>query len=199
LTLRVEEPQAWPSGAVLDQPVDRQPAGVAGPQPGLDQHDHQMAGGGIGDAGQVALTLQLRHHRLGNEPGQVLSAPGHVVGIQRRVVGQPGQPVVAAAGVQEAAQADEVAQPGLRREVCCGQPDQVSFQQSSGDHRLVPGGRGDLGDEPREPGQREGVTGHGADRFSAAQPVTAPTLGRRSQPGLRYVAEANQVAAAVGW
>jgi hypothetical protein len=41
------EPQARPSGAVVENGVERQGAGVAAAQPGLDQHHYQVAGGGL--------------------------------------------------------------------------------------------------------------------------------------------------------
>ena len=73
--LRAGEPQARPAGAVGQQRVERQGAGVGGAQAGLgDQHDEGPVG--RAQACEVVLVLELAHHVLGDEAGQAVAPAG---------------------------------------------------------------------------------------------------------------------------
>jgi hypothetical protein len=88
-----------------------------------------------------------------------------------------------AAGLQEAAQRDQVAQPGLRRQVRGGQVRQATFQHATADHRLGGGGGDGAFEVAAETGQGEGVPDR-ADGLAGSRPEPGPPFDRSAQPGL---------------
>ena len=120
--------QAWPADAVVDDGVERQHDGVAGAQPGLDQHDDEVAGGRF-EHGEVGFVLELGHHELGDEAGQCRGPFGEVVLVDLGVGGDVVEPVVAPVVVEEHAQADQGQAAGVGRQVGAGQPGDVAVDQ----------------------------------------------------------------------
>jgi len=84
------EPQAGPAAAVGEHGVEREVARVPAAQPGLDQHDHQVAGGGVRDLRDGFTGFQLCHHELGDEPGDLVMVEGKFFDVDGRGGGQPG-------------------------------------------------------------------------------------------------------------
>ena len=115
--LGVEVAKAGPSGAVFDDRVERQRAGVVGPQAGLHDHDDQRPGRGVGQHREVFGVFELCHDELGDEPGQGPGSAGQVVVIDRGGRGQSGQPTVASAGIEKDAQTGDVGAGGVSSEM----------------------------------------------------------------------------------
>ena len=65
-------------------------ARVPAAQPGLDQDDHQVAGGGVRDLRDGFTGFQLCHHELGDEPGDLVVVEGKFFDVDGRGGGQPG-------------------------------------------------------------------------------------------------------------
>ena len=84
------ETQAGPAAAVGEHGVERQVARVPAAQPGLDQDDHQVAGGGVRDLRDGFTGFQLCHHELGDEPGDLVVVEGKFFDVDGRGGGQPG-------------------------------------------------------------------------------------------------------------
>ena len=79
---RVVVAQAWPAGAVIDDRVKRQSAGVVGAQTGLDDDDHERPGGVIGQEVEVGGIFDLGHDEFGNELWQGPRARWEVVVVE---------------------------------------------------------------------------------------------------------------------
>ena len=109
------EAQAGPAGAVIEGGAECQAAGVAAAQPGLDQDHDEVAGGGEREPVQGGGGLELGHHELGDEPGDLVVVVRELFGVDDSVMGQPGQPAVAVAGGGEHPQDAERERPGGRR------------------------------------------------------------------------------------
>lgn len=95
--------QARPPGTVVDDRVERQRAGVAGSQPGLDDDGHERPCGVVRQPVKVGWVLELRHDELGDETRQRPWPRGEVVVVEHRSRRQPRKPAVTATGVEEPA------------------------------------------------------------------------------------------------
>ena len=115
--LGVEVAKAGPSGAVVDDRVEWQRAGVVGPQAGLHEHGDQRRGRGVGQHCEAFGVFELGHDELGDEPGQGPGSAGQVVVIDRCRRGQSGQPAVASAGVEKDPQTRDVGAGGVGSEM----------------------------------------------------------------------------------
>jgi hypothetical protein len=193
------EPQARPAGAVIEGGAERQAAGVAAAQPGLDQDHDQVAGGGEREPVQGGGGLELGHHELGDEPGYLVVVVGQLFGVDDGVMGQSGQPAVAVAGVGEHPQHAERQRPGGSRVALSKKPRQVILQDRPGNAGLVGDAGVTLGQERREPGQGQCPGRDGRERAPGGQPEPGPPFRRVAQPVLGDGIEPGRPPPAAGW
>ena len=192
------ETQAGPAAAVGEHGVERQVARVPAAQPGLDQDDHQVAGGGVRDLRDGFTGFQLCHHELGDEPGDLVVVEGELFDVDGRVGGQPGEPAVAMAGVEEYPDHRQGQRPGGRRVSLDEQPGDVVLQNRPGDSARISGLRVTRGEEPGEPGERQRPGVDGGECAPGREAEPGPPFDRVAEPGLADPVKARRAAPAPG-
>jgi hypothetical protein len=192
------EPQAGPAAAVGEHRVERQVARVPAAQPCLDQDDDEVASRGVRDLRQGLARFQLCHHELGDEPGDLVVVEGELFDVDGRVGGQPGEPAVAVAGVEEHPDHRQGQRPGGRRVSLGEQPGQVVLQDRPGDGARVSGLRVTRGKEPGEPGERQRPGVDGGERAPGCEAEPGPALDRVAEPLLADPVKARRAAPAPG-
>lgn len=118
----VAEAQAGTAGAVVDDRAELQGAGIAAAQAGLDQHHDHVPRRDGREAGKAGGRFELGHDELRDEPRELAGAVGEFFLVDDGIVRQPGQPVVAPAGVEEDPQHAQRQQPGVDRPRAGGEP-----------------------------------------------------------------------------
>lgn len=142
--------------------------------------------------------VDLGHDELGHEPRQRLRPPRQLVEVDRGCGRQTGHPVVAAAGLEEPAQAYQQCVGRVAGHPYGGEPRQVVLEHRSAQlPRRVDLGML-LGEEPREPAHRPNVDVDRRERLAGGQPEPGVTLDRFPQPLLGDVAELDLLGALEG-
>ena len=192
------EAQAGPAGAVVEHRVERQAAGVAAAQPGLDQDHDEVARGGEREPVQGGGGFELGHHELGDEPGHLVVVGRELFDVDDGAVGQPGQPAVRWQASENTRSMLSVQRPGGSRVALGQQPRQVVLQDRPGDAGLAGDAGVALGQERREPGQGQRPGGDGRERAPGGQAEPGPPLDRLAQPVLGDGVEPGRAAARGG-
>jgi len=111
--LEVVEGQAGSAGAVVDDRVEHERAGVPDAKSRLHHQNDEMARRRRRQLGKAGIALELGHHELGHEAGKPVVAVGELLFVDDGGMGQLTQPVVAAARVEEHSQHRERQQLGV--------------------------------------------------------------------------------------
>jgi hypothetical protein len=93
--------QAGPAAAVGEHRVEREGARIPAAEPGLDHDDDEVACRQVRDLRDGLIGLQLGHHVLGDEPGDLVVVEREFLDVDGRAGSKAREPAMAVAGLEE--------------------------------------------------------------------------------------------------